>query len=56
MSQAAVSREKERCVRCERTIELCACCERPNCGAAICRACLDVALGQTKDHPHDHGG
>ena len=44
------------CSRCDRSIELCACCDELDCGAPICHACLNVALGQAKPQPHVHGG
>ena len=54
MSEPASTMEK--CSSCDRPIELCACCDEPNCDAAICYRCLNEALGQAIPHPHDHGG
>ncbi len=45
-----------RCSRCGRRIDECACCNEPDCGAAICYRCLNVAVGQEMPQPHAHGG
>lgn len=44
------------CSACGKTTEVCAFCERSDCSHAVCYRCLRVALGQSLDHPHDHGG
>jgi len=54
MSEPAGTMEK--CSRCGRSIELCACCDELDCGAPICYACLNAALGQAMPQPHAHGG
>lgn len=54
MSESESSREK--CSKCERTIEVCACCGESECQAAICHGCLRVAVGQAMPQPHSHGG
>jgi hypothetical protein len=45
-----------RCSRCGTRIEECAFCDEPDCRAAICYGCLNVALGQEMQQPHAHGG
>ena len=54
MSESPIAMEK--CSRCGRSIEICACCDEPSCGAAVCYACLREALGEAKSQPHAHGG
>lgn len=44
------------CSHCNRSIEICECCEEPGCETAVCYGCLYVAVGQTVKQPHDHGG
>jgi hypothetical protein len=34
----------------------CACCDEPDCPAAICFRCVNVAAGQEMAQPHVHGG
>jgi hypothetical protein len=46
----------EKCVRCHRVVDICACCHEPNCPAAICYDCQNRALKQTVPQPHPHGG
>ena len=53
MSELTSSRQ--RCSKCERTIEVCACCSEPECQAAICNGCLRVATGQAVAQPPAHG-
>jgi hypothetical protein len=45
-----------RCSGCEREVDVCAFCERGECTHTICFRCLQNELGQTKAHPHAHGG
>jgi hypothetical protein len=45
-----------KCSKCGKPIEVCACCEKPDCEPAICYACLRVAVGQALPQPHAHGG
>ncbi len=45
-----------RCMRCGRGIELCAFCERDDCGHVICYRCLRLELRQSIAQPHTHGG
>jgi hypothetical protein len=45
-----------RCSRCGTRITECAFCDEPDCPAAICYGCLNVALGQEMPQPHVHGG
>ena len=54
MSENAVA--PTRCSRCGTRIEECVRCDEPDCGAAICYRCLNVAIGQQKPQPHVHGG
>jgi hypothetical protein len=54
MSVTAVVMES--CSRCAALIDVCAFCNEPGCGAAICYGCLNVALGQAMANPHSHGG
>ena len=44
------------CCRCGTAIVECACCDEPDCDAAICCHCLRVALGHMKAQPYAHGG
>ncbi len=54
MSQDATVVTK--CSRCGKRIEECAFCDEPDCRAAICYGCSNVALGQEMPQPHAHGG
>jgi len=54
MSESAPVRK--RCTKCDRAVEVCACCDEPECEAAICYGCLRVAVGQALPQPHAHGG
>ena len=54
MSQPAATRL--RCSQCGAELEECAFCDGPDCPAAICFGCLNVALGQELQQPHVHGG
>jgi len=45
-----------KCTECGKSIEVCACCDDPDCEPAICYACLRVAVGQAIPQPHAHGG
>ncbi len=45
-----------RCSRCGTPIDECAFCDEPECAAAICYECLNLALGQAIRQPHIHGG
>jgi hypothetical protein len=44
------------CGTCEVTLELCAFCERADCGHTICARCLRIELRESLAHPHAHGG
>jgi hypothetical protein len=44
------------CVACDKPIDGCEFCDRPDCPAAICYRCLAVALRQATRDLHDHGG
>jgi hypothetical protein len=44
------------CTRCGTLLEVCAFCERDDCAHMSCYRCLRVDLGQSMDHPHEHGG
>jgi len=44
------------CLECGDEIDVCECCEEPDCPKAICYGCLALALGQTAPQPHTHGG
>ncbi len=44
-----------RCEECDRTIEECGFCGE-RCGVEICYRCCLVALGETLEQPHPHGG
>lgn len=37
-----------KCARCGKAVEVCCCCEEPECRHVICRACLSVALRQSR--------
>ena len=41
---------------CGRPVEHCAFCDEPDCPAAVCYRCLDVALRQALARPHRRGG
>ena len=41
-----------RCLKCGTAIEECACCQKTDCGVAICFDCLNIAIGQ--DVPQTH--
>ncbi len=45
-----------RCSRCGTSIDECACCDEPDCRAAICYGCLNVAVGRGMPQPHANGG
>ena len=45
-----------KCSKCGKHIDQCSCCEAPDCRAAICFGCLNVAAGQQMRQPHAHGG
>ncbi len=45
-----------RCATCGRWVEVCSFCEDPGCRSVICYRCLRVALRQSLDQPHRHGG
>jgi len=40
------------CTSCGKRIEECACCDEPDCAAAVCFHCLNVAAGQERLQPH----
>jgi hypothetical protein len=44
------------CSECGAIVEVCSFCERPDCPVKVCYRCLRIDVGQTVDHPHDHGG
>lgn len=44
------------CSRCGKTVEECAVCERAECPHKMCYRCLRIEIGESMDHPHDHGG
>jgi len=44
------------CSACDKAIDCCEFCDRPDCPTAICYRCLGVALGQATPELHDHGG
>jgi hypothetical protein len=46
----------EKCTRCGRVLDICACCHEPKCPAAICYDCQNRAFKQTVPQPHAHGG
>jgi hypothetical protein len=46
----------QQCSSCGDDVECCEFCENPGCKAATCYDCLNMALGQAKPQPHDHGG
>ena len=48
--------EQTTCSGCGKEVEECACCDEPDCGAAICFGCLNLAVGQEMSQPHAHGG
>jgi hypothetical protein len=44
------------CSACDRAIDCCEFCDRPDCPTAVCYRCLGVALRQATRDLHDHGG
>lgn len=54
MTEATAAKVK--CKGCDRMIEICEFCEKPECPAAICYDCQNRELKQTLHHPHAHGG
>lgn len=36
------------CARCGKAVEVCECCEEPNCKHVICDECLKVAVGERR--------
>jgi hypothetical protein len=42
------------CSRCGRGLEECAFCDEPDCPAAICYGCVNLALGQKLPQTHVH--
>jgi hypothetical protein len=44
------------CAACDKAIDCCEFCDRPDCQAAICYRCVAVALRQATRDLHDHGG
>ena len=40
-----------KCSKCACVLEECACCDEPDCEAAICYRCLNLALGQQVPQP-----
>jgi hypothetical protein len=44
------------CATCDTTVEVCAFCERADCGHTICYRCLRIELRESLAHPHAHGG
>lgn len=46
-----------RCVRCGRTVELCACCDEPDCDPPLCGPCLrDLVAADLGRLEYLHGG
>ena len=48
--------QKLTCMTCGSLIELCAFCERVDCGHTICHRCLRLQFGQSMAPLHLHGG
>jgi hypothetical protein len=44
------------CATCDVAVDVCAFCERTDCGHTICSRCLRIDLRESLAHPHDHGG
>ncbi len=51
-----VTEKAVNCTECDKRIEECACCEEPECGAAICYGCLNAAVGQQRPQVRADGG
>jgi hypothetical protein len=44
------------CARCDKRLEYCCFCDRPDCREAVCYPCLAVDLKESMAVLHDHGG
>jgi hypothetical protein len=41
-----------RCAACGRAIEVCFCCDEPDCSAPACYRCLNVSVRQARPQPY----
>ncbi|TMK85228.1 MAG: hypothetical protein E6G44_07740 [Actinobacteria bacterium] len=44
------------CTHCGCDMDYCSFCDESGCGVAICYGCMVVAIGQTTEALHTHGG
>lgn len=44
------------CADCGNVVDVCCFCESEACDCAVCYTCLVTRLGESRPHPHDHGG
>lgn len=55
MTEAATKAEP-RCSLCGRPIEVCACCDEPDCPPPLCDVCLREVMGTAMRRVYLHGG
>lgn len=53
---AASTRQELRCSLCGRPIEVCACCDEPDCPPPLCDVCLREVMGAAMRRVYLHGG
>jgi hypothetical protein len=64
MSEERVAQSKDRsgraraltCAGCDKRIECCCFCDRPDCATAVCYPCVAVDLKESMPVLHGHGG
>ena len=50
------AKKELRCSLCGRTIEVCACCDEPDCPPPLCDVCLREVMGKAMRRVYLHGG